>query len=291
MDARWDVRGPRLEVVTPGCVRRARSCAPATSSPGRPRRSRNFTARPLSCAPMRLATLLVIGQLLVILEATGGVRVRASRDRWPVFPGDRRSSPAIRQRRTLLVLGDDDGVRRISTRDVESIRAADPSAAARLGVAADALTDHAAPRDQTLRIHASARGQLGLAYVTESPVWRTTYRVVLPEGKAPGQLQAWAALTHAELAERSESAVAQREHELAVATDDLERLRRDLTALGAADARAGAKDKLVRRLARTTAAIDRARASAAADREAAGQAWSRVRAVAGSAEPARITGA
>jgi hypothetical protein len=43
-----------------------------------------------------------------------------------------------------------------------------------------------------VRIQAAGGGELGLGYIAESAVWRTTYRVVLGEDGAAGRLQAWA---------------------------------------------------------------------------------------------------
>lgn len=93
---------------------------------------------------------------------------------------------------TLIVLDDDDAVRRIKTDRVQAIRVLDEGTAARLDVAATALSDQTARQTAKLEVQVSAPGRLGLGYISEAPVWRTTYRVVLGADPGEGQLQAWA---------------------------------------------------------------------------------------------------
>ncbi len=92
----------------------------------------------------------------------------------------------------LLVLGDDGDLRRISTKDVAGVQPADRGAAERLDVAAEALSDHTARQTQSLGVRVEASGKLGLGYVAESPVWRTSYRIVLGKDGDRGTLQGWA---------------------------------------------------------------------------------------------------
>lgn len=93
---------------------------------------------------------------------------------------------------TLIVLDDDDALRRIKTDQVEAIRVLDRRTAERLDVAATALSDQAARQSTTLAVQAESAGRLGLGYISEAPVWRTTYRVVMEHDELQGQLQAWA---------------------------------------------------------------------------------------------------
>ena len=92
----------------------------------------------------------------------------------------------------LLVLGSDGNLRRLSTKDVTGVQPAESAAADRLDVAAEALSDHTARTTQSLGIRVEAGGKLGLGYVAESPVWRTSYRVVLGAADDRGALQGWA---------------------------------------------------------------------------------------------------
>ncbi|MGH1348019.1 MAG: hypothetical protein ACRBN8_41070 [Nannocystales bacterium] len=92
----------------------------------------------------------------------------------------------------LLVLGNDGSLRRLSTKDISGVQPAESAAADRLDVAAEALSDHTARTTQKLGVRVEAGGKLGLGYVAESPVWRTSYRVVLGTGDKRGALQGWA---------------------------------------------------------------------------------------------------
>src|SRR5688572_23064041 len=89
----------------------------------------------------------------------------------------------------LLLLGSDGELRRIATEDVTSIRPDEAGAASRLDVAAEALSDHTARNTQELDVQIAGGGKLGLGYIAEAAVWRTSYRVVL-EGTP--KLQGWA---------------------------------------------------------------------------------------------------
>lgn len=92
----------------------------------------------------------------------------------------------------LLVLGSDGNLRRLSTKDISGVQPAQRAAAERLDVAAEALSDHTARTTQSLGVRVEAGGKLGLGYIAESPVWRTSYRVVLGEAGDRGALQGWA---------------------------------------------------------------------------------------------------
>lgn len=105
---------------------------------------------------------------------------------------DETAAPRGEPHYTLIVLDDDDAVRRIKTDRVQAIRVLDEGTAARLDVAATALSDQTARQTAKLEVQVSAPGRLGLGYISEAPVWRTTYRVVLGADPGEGQLQAWA---------------------------------------------------------------------------------------------------
>ncbi|MEM9452920.1 MAG: hypothetical protein AAGF11_01990 [Myxococcota bacterium] len=103
-----------------------------------------------------------------------------------------RAEPRGEPHYTLIVLDDDDALRRIKTDRVEAIRVLDRRTAERLDVAATALSDQAARQSTALAVQAESAGRLGLGYISEAPVWRTTYRVVMEHDELQGQLQAWA---------------------------------------------------------------------------------------------------
>ncbi len=93
---------------------------------------------------------------------------------------------------TIIVLDDDDAIRRIKTDHIRAIRMLDAGTAERLDVAATALSDQTARQLSGLHVQTSAAGRLGLGYIAEAPVWRTTYRVVMDPEQPSGELQAWA---------------------------------------------------------------------------------------------------
>ena len=94
----------------------------------------------------------------------------------------------------LTVLTDHAEVVHVDGSDVESVRPTDPAQAARLDAALEALLAHGAASHHDLRLLGTPGSQVTLGYIAETPVWRTTYRMV--SGKDPGHatLQAWALL-------------------------------------------------------------------------------------------------
>ena len=97
---------------------------------------------------------------------------------------------------TLLLLGDAGQLDRIPSIDVQTVRALDPAFSSHLEAALDAL-DALAPHgshDRALEVFAHAKGPVTLGYVAETPVYRTTYRLVFADAPAAGHavLQGWA---------------------------------------------------------------------------------------------------
>ncbi len=91
---------------------------------------------------------------------------------------------------TLLLLGDAGQLDRLHSADVETVRALDPAFSSHLDAALDALAPHGS-HDRALEVFAHASGPVTLGYVAETPVYRTTYRLVFAEG-AHAVLQGWA---------------------------------------------------------------------------------------------------
>src|SRR5262245_54017310 len=91
---------------------------------------------------------------------------------------------------TLLT---EDGFRSISLANVQRIKLTNPTLNAELHQALAALAMNHDARKKTLSITFDGAGnrQARVAYLTETPVWKTTYRLVLDEDKAP-YLQGWA---------------------------------------------------------------------------------------------------
>ena len=91
---------------------------------------------------------------------------------------------------TLLT---EDGIRALPLANVQRIKLTNPALNAELHQALAALATNHDAQKKTVSITFDGTGsrQARIAYLTETPVWKTTYRLVLDEGKAP-YLQGWA---------------------------------------------------------------------------------------------------
>ena len=91
---------------------------------------------------------------------------------------------------TLLT---EDGFRSLSLANVQRIKLTNPALNTELHQALAALATNHDAQKKTVSITFDGTGnrQTRLAYLTETPVWKTTYRLVLDEDKAP-YLQGWA---------------------------------------------------------------------------------------------------
>ncbi|WP_437305184.1 hypothetical protein [Sorangium sp. So ce388] len=83
-------------------------------------------------------------------------------------------------------------VRRLRASRVDQVRPVDPAVADRLGAAVGALSGRAAQLRRSLRVLAQSAAPVRLGYIAETPVWRSTYRLLLDGGRA--RLQGWALL-------------------------------------------------------------------------------------------------
>ncbi len=92
---------------------------------------------------------------------------------------------------TLLLLTDTGAVERVRAPEIQSVRALDPAFATRLDAALDALAPHGA-QDRALELLAHSSGPITLGYIAETPIYRTTYRLVFDEAGHTGALQGWA---------------------------------------------------------------------------------------------------
>jgi hypothetical protein len=129
------------------------------------------------------------GRLVDVLDAAdaadggeGGERAK------PARPGPPRPGADL----TLLVLTDRAEIRRFRAGDVRSVQPTDPAHTARLRSALDALATRGVQTRRFLRVLAQAQAPVTLGYVAETPIWRTTYRLVLDEQGPAGRLQGWA---------------------------------------------------------------------------------------------------
>ena len=94
----------------------------------------------------------------------------------------------------VLVLTERGEVRRFASSELVAVRPLDEAFAPRLGSALDALSTRAAQTEHAIRLLAHAAGPVTLGYIAETPLYRTTWRLVLdPAGKAT-TLVGWALL-------------------------------------------------------------------------------------------------
>lgn len=93
---------------------------------------------------------------------------------------------------SLLLLSDRGEVVRVPAAQVSTLRPIDRAVTERLGAALEALSARSAQGTRPIRLTSSSRRPLTLGYIAETPVWRATYRLVLPGAKTEGSLQGWA---------------------------------------------------------------------------------------------------
>ena len=156
-----------------------------------------------------------LGAPLRLLNALRGVRVdvRDASGREIVLSG--RLVTAVRQKepegaardgldRTRVTLLTELGLRQFVLEDVGAVQVSDPALQARIDAALSALRGRADGDRSQVSLQTTARegATVRVAVVTATPLWKTTYRLVLPkpaESDAPrtGRLQGWAVLDNA----------------------------------------------------------------------------------------------
>jgi hypothetical protein len=91
---------------------------------------------------------------------------------------------------SLVVMTKTSELRRVALGDVRGVRPTDPAVGSRLNAALDALSGGSARLLKDLRVLAQGQS-ISLGYVSETPVWRASYRLVLGAEKNAA-LQGWA---------------------------------------------------------------------------------------------------
>ncbi|KYF79442.1 hypothetical protein BE11_12665 [Sorangium cellulosum] len=108
-----------------------------------------------------------------------------------VGPEERAAAAPDTQEDLYLTLIQQGGaIRRLRASRVDQVRPVDPIVAGRLGAAVGALSGRAAQIRRSLRVLAESAAPVRLGYIAETPVWRSTYRLLLGGGHA--RLQGWA---------------------------------------------------------------------------------------------------
>jgi len=85
-------------------------------------------------------------------------------------------------------------LRLVGLYDVKSVTPVDPAVKKSLGAALNVLSGSNAQRRRALHIQPTKSGALSLGYLAEAPLWRASYRLLLPERAGTPTLQAWALL-------------------------------------------------------------------------------------------------
>lgn len=91
---------------------------------------------------------------------------------------------------SLVVMTKTSDLRRVALGDIAGVRPTDPAVGSRLNAALDALSGGSARLLKELRVLAQGQS-VSLGYVSEAPVWRASYRLVLGSEKTAA-LQGWA---------------------------------------------------------------------------------------------------
>ncbi len=102
-----------------------------------------------------------------------------------VTDGDKKT-----ERLRVTLLGEHAQALHLDEPEVQSVRPLDAAQAARLDAALESLLSHGQSR-HALRLLGAPGSPIALGYIAETPVWRTSYRLVIPTGAA-SMLQAWA---------------------------------------------------------------------------------------------------
>jgi hypothetical protein len=99
--------------------------------------------------------------------------------------------------RTRVTLLGSDGMRQFVLEDADSVQVTDPALRVRIGQALDSLRREAnqSVRHIALRSTGAGRRTVRVGYVAAAPLWKATYRLVLPAAAGdPARLQGWAVL-------------------------------------------------------------------------------------------------
>ena len=94
-----------------------------------------------------------------------------------------------------LMLAGAAGVRSYDLNDVRAFEIDDPALAEELNKALLAVAEHRADTSKVVELSFRGQGnrEVLVSYVHETPVWKTSYRLVLPEGdEGDGRMQGWA---------------------------------------------------------------------------------------------------
>ena len=97
--------------------------------------------------------------------------------------------------RLRLTLVTAEGLRGVALQEDDAVRLTDPELAARVRRAAEALAAAATADSRTVEVRlagAPAPREVALSYVAAAPLWKPSWRLVVPAGSGEARLQGWA---------------------------------------------------------------------------------------------------
>ena len=100
-------------------------------------------------------------------------------------------------RRTRVTILGDDGLRQFVLEDTDSVQVTDPELRERIKRALEASRREASgsARHLTIRVKGNGARTVAVGYVAGAPLWKATYRLMLPAGvSSTARLQGWATL-------------------------------------------------------------------------------------------------
>ena len=153
---------------------------PAPVEAVQPREEHGQAAPP---APATEPTTVIDGRVVEVMMEDDLVRARA------LLQHKDAKLDETPKRLVVSVLTTHGEVMQLAAEDIATIRPVDPAFATRLDAAMDALSTRNAQNSRALELLGDARGEVTFGYIAETPLWRTSYRLIVGE---KAELQGWA---------------------------------------------------------------------------------------------------
>lgn len=100
------------------------------------------------------------------------------------------------QTRHRLNLMTDSGMRQVLLEDLQSLQFSDPKVRAEIARALDAIRENGTAEKRVMNVSllGGSTRDVRLSYVVDAPLWKSAYRMVIPESGDKGVLQGWAVI-------------------------------------------------------------------------------------------------
>jgi hypothetical protein len=168
----------------------------AAELPGRDGTRAAFAGVPLGPAALRSA-LDYLNSLQGTMFTVAGPRAMSGRLLRAEAVNEPAPPPAHSVARTRVTLLTDAGLQQFVLEDADSVQVADPALRAGVARLLEALRAEPAQAARHISLHGGGVGHrtLRVGYVAGAPLWKTSYRLILPEhAGSPARLQGWAVL-------------------------------------------------------------------------------------------------